>query len=95
MPVHTNRSEKLDLRLTPGAKQALRKAAEANNTSLSEFVLSSALSRAEEILTDRRILALSDADWAAFHAALDAQTRSTPRLDRLMQDASILDQSGI
>ena len=37
------RSEKLDLRLTPAAKQTLQRVAEAAQRSVSEFVLESAL----------------------------------------------------
>ena len=44
------RSEKLDLRLTPEAKRTLFAAAEAARRSVSEFVLESALTRAEETL---------------------------------------------
>jgi uncharacterized protein (DUF1778 family) len=56
MAQRTNRSEKLDLRLTPAAKQTLRLAAESLRESLSDFVLRSALARADEILADRRVI---------------------------------------
>ena len=48
------RSEKLDLRLTPEAKRVLNAAAQASRRSVSEFVLESALDRAQEALPDRR-----------------------------------------
>ena len=48
------RNEKLDLRLTPSAKRTLQVAASAMQRSVSEFVLESALARAEETLPDRR-----------------------------------------
>src|SRR5260370_23774624 len=52
---HTEtRNEKLDLRLTPSAKRTLRTAALAAHRSVSEFVLESALARAEETLPDRQ-----------------------------------------
>jgi uncharacterized protein (DUF1778 family) len=47
MPTTETRSEKLDLRLTASAKRTLQTAA-ATNRSVSEFVLESALARAEE-----------------------------------------------
>ena len=40
------RSEKLDLRLTPGAKQTLQRAAAATQRSVTDFVLESALASA-------------------------------------------------
>ena len=72
MRSRTLRSEKLGLRLTRKAKTALRAAAAASNRSVSEFVLESALARADETLADRRTFVLSAAQWKAFLAALDA-----------------------
>jgi uncharacterized protein (DUF1778 family) len=46
----TARTEKLDLRVSVDAKQALKRAAAASQQSVSEFVLSSALVKAEEVL---------------------------------------------
>ena len=74
------RSEKLDLRLTPAAKRMLHAAAAAERRSVSEFVLDSALSRAEETLADRRFL-----------AALDAPPRPLPRLERLFAEPSVFE----
>ena len=50
---NATRSEKLDLRLTPEAKRVLNAAAQASRRSVSEFVLESALDRAQEALPDR------------------------------------------
>ena len=86
-----NRSEKLDLRLTPGAKETLQAAARAAKKSLSEFVLEAALSEAEERLADRRVFALDPERWEAFLAALDAPPRRRPRLERLFREPSEFD----
>ena len=69
----------------------LNAAARASNRSVSQFVLDSALSRAEETLPDRRRFDLNTEQWEAFMAALDAPTRDTPRLRRLLQEQSIFD----
>ncbi len=87
----TARTEKLDLRLTPAAKQVLQTAAAATARSVSEFVLESALARAEETLPDQRRFGLDAARWAAFHAALDAPPRPLPRLTRLLLEPSVFD----
>lgn len=87
----TNRTEKLDLRLTKSAKQTLQAAAAAARKSVSEFVLETALSEAEERLADRRIFALDTKRWDAFVAALDAPPRRHPRLDRLFREKSVFD----
>lgn len=80
MGSRSNRTEKLDLRLTPEAKSALQAAAAASNQSLSEFVLESALARADEAPADRRYFGLSPAQWKEFLAALDAPPPPLPRL---------------
>ena len=91
MAQRTNRTEKLDLRLTAAAKQTLRLAAENSRQSVSDFVLGSALARADEILVDRRVIKLNDQQWDSFIAALDAPPQSRPRLKRLLNEPTILD----
>jgi uncharacterized protein (DUF1778 family) len=91
MPVRTRRSEKLDLRLTRNAKRALQAAAAASHRSVSEFVLESALARADETLADRRTFGLNATEWKAFMAALDAPPRPLPRLERLLKDPGFFD----
>ena len=76
MTQRTHRTEKLDLRLSPAAKKTLQAAASAEQKSVSEFVLDTALSEAEERLADRRVFALDAKGWDAFVAALDAPTRA-------------------
>lgn len=90
-PARTTRSEKLDLRLTREAKRRLRAAAAASHRSVSEFVLESALARADEALADRRTFGLNAAQWKAFMAALDASPRSLPRLERLLKEPGFFD----
>jgi uncharacterized protein (DUF1778 family) len=85
------RSEKLELRLTREAKEALRAAAAASHRSVSEFVLESALARADEALADRRTLGLNAAPWKAFLVALDAPPRALPRLKRLLKEPGFFD----
>jgi uncharacterized protein (DUF1778 family) len=89
----TNRTEKLDLRLTSAAKQILQTAAAASARSVSEFVLESALARAEETLPDRRRFGLDAERWAAFQAALDAPPSPLPRLAKLLGEPSVFDPS--
>ena len=60
---NATRSEKLDLRLTPEAKRVLNAAAQASRRSVSEFVLESALDRAQEALPDRQHFGLDAARW--------------------------------
>lgn len=92
MTTQTGKTEKLDLRLSQQAKQVLRSAAIASNRTLSEFVLESALSRAEETLADRRSFSLDVTQWTAFMAVLDASPRELPRLKKLFQEQSIFEK---
>ena len=87
----TTRTEKLDLRLSKQAKQVLRSAAVAAQRSVSEFVLESALARAEETLADRRSFQLDGPQWSLFMEALDASPRELPRLKKLFQEKSIFE----
>jgi uncharacterized protein (DUF1778 family) len=80
------RTEKLDVRVSPSAKAKLQAAASASHRSMSDFVMESALARAEETLAERRIFSLDVEKWAAFQAALDAPTRTLPRLQALLEE---------
>lgn len=91
MPARTTRNEKLDLRLTRYGKRALQAAAGASHRSVCEFVLESALARANEVLADRRSFGLKAAEWKAFVAALDADPRPLPRLERLLKEPGFFD----
>jgi uncharacterized protein (DUF1778 family) len=89
---NTTRSEKLDLRLTPAAKQKLYSAAAAAHRSVSDFVLESALARADETLADRQHFGLNAEQWTAFMSALDAPSRRHERMERLLNEPSLFDQ---
>src|SRR5436305_177715 len=89
MPTTETRNEKLDLRLTPSAKRVLQTAARATRKTVSEFVLESALARAEETLPDRQHFGLDAEHWAAFQAALDGPPRPAPRLAKLLREPSV------
>ena len=66
-------------------------AASAAGRSVSEFVLESALARAEETLADRRHFGLDAERWEAFMAALEAPPREIPALERLMREPSLFE----
>lgn len=83
---------KLDLRLSPEAKRKIQAAAGVARRSVSEFVLESALARAEETLADRSRFGLDADRWKAFLAALDAPPRDLPRLARLFHEPSVFER---
>jgi len=89
----TTCSEELDLWLTPTEKQMIHDAAAATQRSVSDFVLESALARAEETLTDRQHFGLGAEQWQAFMVALDAPPRELPRVKRLFSEPSLFEDS--
>jgi uncharacterized protein (DUF1778 family) len=85
------RSEKLDLRLTARDKRILQEAATAERRSVTEFVLHSALTRAEDVLADQRLIGLNAQQWKAFIEALDAPPQRHARLEKLLKEPSVFD----
>lgn len=89
------RSEKVDLRISPAAKNTLREAAALRHKTVSEFVLESALERAEQVLASQMTVRLGAGEWKAFLAALDAPPAPVAaKLDRLMTTSSVFEEQG-
>ncbi len=87
----STRTEKLDLRLSKSPKQKLQEAATFARKSVSEFVLETALSEAEERLADWTVFTLDEKKWEVFIAALNAPPQRKPRLERLFREPSVFD----
>ncbi|MFH1135618.1 MAG: DUF1778 domain-containing protein [Pseudomonadota bacterium] len=88
---HATKTERLDLRITPEARRLLQQAAREKHTTISQFVLESALRSANSVLAERARIALDAEQWEAFHKALDAPPRRHPRMERLLNEPTILD----
>jgi uncharacterized protein (DUF1778 family) len=78
------RSERVDLRMTPGAKRTLQQAATVKNKTLTEFLLDTGMSAAFDALADRRVFALDAARWDRFMTALAKPPKDNPRLRKLL-----------
>lgn len=91
MTTTSQRSDKLDIRISPEAKRLLQEAARERHTTISQFVIDSALTTANEVLAERLRIGLNTEQWAAFMAALDAPPRTHERMARLLKEPSILD----
>jgi uncharacterized protein (DUF1778 family) len=70
-------------------------AATAAHRSVSEFVLESALARAEETLPDRQRFGLSAEQWHEFQAALSAPPRPAPRMAKLLSNPGVFERGDI
>ena len=93
-PKTDQKSERIHIRTTPNVKRLLQEAAAVPNKTVTEFLLDSALTKAAEVLANRRLFLLDDKQWQEFMAALDAPPRPLPRLKRLLREPSILEQHG-
>ncbi len=83
IPTRAAKSESINLRATERQKALLRRAAEATDHSLTDFILGSAVDQAERILADRRWFTASDEQFEEFVRLLDAPLPSTSKFDRL------------
>lgn len=80
----TARDQRLNVRVSARQQQLIRQAAEASDTTVTDFILASALDRAERVLADRRWFVADDHQWAEFEALLDAPLQPMPKLRRLL-----------
>ena len=88
MSVHATatKSSRINLRLTPAQEEKLRYVASTTQTSLSDFVLASALERADQVLEDRTEFVATDED---FERLLEARCSTRPAGWRAMTSAAI------
>jgi uncharacterized protein (DUF1778 family) len=76
----TVKGERLQIRVEPGEKALLERAAAAAHLNVSAFVLQSAALRAEELLAERQSIRLSPEAADAFSLALDRPASVNERL---------------
>lgn len=91
LPARPARSSRLHFRVPEEQKALLEEAAALSGRSLTDFVLSSAQSAANDILADRTRFALPRDQWDAFAAALERPPRDLPKIAALLSEPSILD----
>lgn len=66
---HT-KSERVQVRVDARGKRTLARAAALANSSVSAFVINSALDAADRLIRERERIVLSDRDWDAFFDAI-------------------------
>lgn len=82
-PTSPTRSARLGLRATPEQEAVLRRAAEVANKSLTDFILDSACSAAEQTLLDQRLFMVSGARYQALMSVLDRPEQPSEGLQDL------------
>jgi uncharacterized protein (DUF1778 family) len=83
---------RLAMRLTPDQDALIRDAAAVTGQSLTEFVATAAVTRAEDTLADRRVFRLDEAAWTEFAAILDRPAKRIPELARLLDESAPWDE---
>ena len=91
MAIADAKSERIEIRTTPGMKALLQRAAATSRKNVTDFLLEAGVSAAGEALVDRRMFSLDDVQWQAFRDALDRPVVTKPRLVRLLAEKSVLD----
>src|ERR1019366_8654957 len=65
------KDSRLAVRLSSEQDALIRRAAQVEGTSITEFTVDAAVSHARDVLVDRRLFMLDDAAWTEFLAVLD------------------------
>jgi uncharacterized protein (DUF1778 family) len=91
--LRSSKDRRINLRATSVQESLIRAAADKRGVSMTDFVLESACTRAEETIADQVHFVLSDKQWKAFNDALERPTRLRPRLRKLLTEPSILERS--
>jgi uncharacterized protein (DUF1778 family) len=79
------KSQRVNLRVASQDDALFRRAAEAADESLSEFLVESGRERAGRLLADRTRFRLSEEDWVAFTEALNRPAQADPALVELFR----------
>ena len=84
----TTKTRRLDLRLTEEQDALIRRAAEQDARSISDFILSTVTMEAQRRLADQRLFILNEEDHARFEEILEASPTDDPRLRKLFNRPS-------
>jgi uncharacterized protein (DUF1778 family) len=82
MPQESTRTARIEARIAPDALAVVRRAAELQGRSVSDFVVSAAQDAAQRTIEETQIIRLSVEDQRAFAAAILNPPRPTPALVR-------------
>lgn len=79
------KAERLEVRLAPSTKALLTSAAQARHTTLTEFLISSAVKEAEAVLASPLVFQLREEGWEALMHALDTPPQADSELVSIMK----------
>lgn len=84
---------KVQLRMRPLQKDVIARAAELRQTTVTNFMIEQAFQAAQQILADQTHFYLSPEKWDEFCAALDAPPTKKLKLQKLLTEPSVFDES--
>jgi uncharacterized protein (DUF1778 family) len=87
------KDRRINLRATSVQESLIRAAADKRGISMTDFVLESACTQAEETIADQVHFVLSPKQWKAFTDALERPARVKPRLRKLLTEPSVLERA--
>jgi uncharacterized protein (DUF1778 family) len=93
----TQKASRLNIRASARQKSLLKRAARIQKTTMSDFVLDTAVKAAQEVINQQKLadqthFVLPKAEWQAFCAALDAPPRVIPALKKLITEPGLFDE---
>jgi uncharacterized protein (DUF1778 family) len=87
------RTERINVRVSNKEAELIRLGAEHRGVNITNFILESACVRAEQEIADARHFELSTRGWKQFIEALDRPAAIKPRLKKLLNERTVLEQN--
>lgn len=82
----SDRSARLNMRISPEAIETLREAAAAQQQDVTSFVLGAAMERARAVLMEQRVMLLTAREAVQVEESLDREARVIPELAALIRE---------
>jgi uncharacterized protein (DUF1778 family) len=86
MIMPSTKTSRINLRASTAQARLIRRAADAQRKSISEFILESACQSAESALYDVRTIRLDQKGWKQFMSGLAGKAREVPELVELFNE---------
>lgn len=85
------KDSRLHARLSSAQDALIRRAADVEGKSITDFTVEAAVDHARDVLTDRRLFLLDAAAWTEFTALLDRPVVAKDRLAKLFSEDTIFE----
>ena len=79
-----NKTDRIDLRVSPSQKALIASAARASQKDVSQFIIESVIRQAEETILDQRLFILSDEDFRELERELKQPAVENPTFNKYL-----------